>query len=391
MLMLPSSSSCGYRDDSLETVKRNEQQYQIPLEVVSYKQLYGWTMDEIVKEIGTKNNCTFCGVFRRQALDRGATMMKADKIATGHNADDIAETVLLNILRGDLPRLSRCAAIITGEDGELPRVKPFKYTYQKEIVMYAYFKKLDYFSTECVYAPFAARGLARDFVKDLEATRPRAIVDLIHSAENFRIELGSEGILPQPKTCERCGYICSQSVCKACQLLEGLNKGLPSLGISRPSQVKTRTATKLAADQVRAQQTAGKAKKGEAAVSTCGKPMCGCTARSDNGHSDQNGSCVKDGMPDAFAGSGGCREAAADEQNDAQSAHDRSQHNGQQASSQPRLQHQQLSGRSACDTSCDCAAVSHRSSSVVCNTNEDWVMPATSQMATMLEPHSQLM
>lgn len=66
----------GYRDDSLETVKRNEQQYKIPLEVVSYKQLYGWTMDEIVKEIGTKNNCTFCGVFRRQALDRGATMMK---------------------------------------------------------------------------------------------------------------------------------------------------------------------------------------------------------------------------------------------------------------------------------------------------------------------------
>lgn len=57
-----------------------------------------------------------------------------------------------------------------GEGGELPRVKPFKYTYQKEIVMYAYFKKLDYFSTECVYAPFAARGLARDFVKDLEVT-----------------------------------------------------------------------------------------------------------------------------------------------------------------------------------------------------------------------------
>ena len=34
--------------------------------------------------------------------------------------------------------------------------------------MYAYFKKLDYFSTVCIYAPFAARGLARDFVKDLE-------------------------------------------------------------------------------------------------------------------------------------------------------------------------------------------------------------------------------
>ena len=60
--------------------------------------------------------------------------------------------------------------LYVGEDGELPRVKPFKYTYQKEIVMYAYFKKLDYFSTECIYAPFAARGLARDFVKDLEVS-----------------------------------------------------------------------------------------------------------------------------------------------------------------------------------------------------------------------------
>ena len=94
----------GYRDDSLETVKRNEEQYGIPLKVLSYKDLYGWSMDEIVKQIGTKNNCTFCGVFRRQALDRGATMLGANKVVTGHNADDIAETVLLNILRGDLPR-----------------------------------------------------------------------------------------------------------------------------------------------------------------------------------------------------------------------------------------------------------------------------------------------
>jgi hypothetical protein len=38
----------------------------------------------------------------------------------------------------------------------------------QEIVMYAYFKRLDYFSTECLYAPYAARGYARDFVKDLE-------------------------------------------------------------------------------------------------------------------------------------------------------------------------------------------------------------------------------
>lgn len=61
------------------------------------------------------------------------------------------------VLRGDISRLERCTAITTGGDsppdtdvdaksleGLLPhtikRSKPFKYAYEKEIVMYAYFK-----------------------------------------------------------------------------------------------------------------------------------------------------------------------------------------------------------------------------------------------------------
>jgi cytoplasmic tRNA 2-thiolation protein 1 len=104
-------------------VKQNQVEYGLPLKILSYNDLYGWTMDRIVDQVGRRNNCklvvdlfrsykadltgTFCGVFRRQALDRGAAHLGVDHIVTGHNADDIAETVLMNSkYTGVLQRLS---------------------------------------------------------------------------------------------------------------------------------------------------------------------------------------------------------------------------------------------------------------------------------------------
>ncbi|RSH88625.1 nucleotidyltransferase [Saitozyma podzolica] len=216
----------GYRDDSLETVKQNQVEYGLPLKILSYEDLYGWTMDRIVAQVGKRNNCTFCGVFRRQALDRGAAQLSVDHIVTGHNADDIAETVLMNIMRGDVARLSRCTAVTTQSEDTIKRSKPFKYAYEKEIVMYAYFKKLTYFSTECIYAPDAYRGHARVFLKDLEAIRPSAIIDIIHSGESFVLEQSVQKGMKAMQTCLRCGYMSSNDLCKACALLQGLEAGL---------------------------------------------------------------------------------------------------------------------------------------------------------------------
>ncbi|OAX82114.1 cytoplasmic tRNA 2-thiolation protein 1 [Emergomyces africanus] len=176
----------GYRDDSLETVKRNAVQYSMPLEIVGYGELYGWTMDQVVAEIGKKGNCTYCGVFRRQALDRGAAKLGIKHVVTGHNADDVAETVMMNLLRGDLPRLARATSIVTESSAsDIKRSKPLKYAYEKEIVLYAHHKKLDYFSTECIYSPEAFRGSARTLIKDLEKVRPSSILDIVRSGEDM--------------------------------------------------------------------------------------------------------------------------------------------------------------------------------------------------------------
>ncbi|KAA8490714.1 Cytoplasmic tRNA 2-thiolation protein 1 [Porphyridium purpureum] len=232
----------GYRDDSLRAVQQHQVQYELPLYILPYSELFGWSMDQVVEQEGRRANCTYCGVFRRQALDRGAIKMNADKIATGHNADDLAETVLLNLLRGDFPRLTRCIHGVTmdedcGQSGKeagaaalpsLPRVKPLKWCYEKEIVLYAYFKKLDYFATECIYSPEAYRGHVRALIKDLEAVRPSTIADTIVSAgllPSARVDPSRSSALTGQtrRACSVCGYLSSQSTCKACLLLESLN------------------------------------------------------------------------------------------------------------------------------------------------------------------------
>ncbi|CAK7902273.1 cytoplasmic tRNA 2-thiolation protein 1 [[Candida] anglica] len=255
----------GYRDDSLATVKRNQIQYEMELEIVSYKDLYNWSMDEIVSCAGIRSSCTYCGVLRRQALDRGAAKLGINHVVTGHNADDMAETVLMNLLRGDTARLEKSCTIVTQSSGSpIKRSKPFKYTYQKEIVLYAHYKKLDYFSTECTYAPEAFRGTARELLKSLEAVRPSCIMDIIYSGEHLALapkkkrptqqyknkkkvsdeqEINADGSVNLKREfkdgnrCEKCGYLSSNKICKACVLLAGLEMNRAKVSIENNDAV----------------------------------------------------------------------------------------------------------------------------------------------------------
>lgn len=68
----------------------------------------------------------------------------------------------------------------------MPRFKPLKYAFEKEIVMYSHALKLDYFSTECTYAPYAYRGFARSYIKDLEKIRPRSILGNYSTSTRLR-------------------------------------------------------------------------------------------------------------------------------------------------------------------------------------------------------------
>ena len=200
----------GYRDDSLQTVHNNSQFYGLPLKILSYSDLFGRTMDQVVGMTGVRTSCSFCGVYRRKALNIGFEQLGGDRLYTGHNADDIAETVLMNMLKGDAARLVSCTDSISGI-----RCKPLKFCYEKEIVLYAHYLKLEYFSTECKYSKEAFRSPLKEFVKHLRKLRPEIIREIILEASLLRLKKGVK--TRQRQKCNSCGGTTSGKCCKICQ------------------------------------------------------------------------------------------------------------------------------------------------------------------------------
>lgn len=210
----------GYRDHSLKAVQENAELYGLSLTILSYKELFGLDMDEVVRRKGFKCSCTYCGVFRRRAMDLGAAKVKASRLFTGHNVDDVAETVLLNALKGDAHKLASCSQTVSGRDvGEeslLPfkKCKPLKYCFEKEIVLYAHYKKLVYFSNECTYAKEAFRGPLKELIKGINELRPGLLEHMVSETQHLALKK-SQGTKTKIN-CGVCGEISSNPTCKVC-------------------------------------------------------------------------------------------------------------------------------------------------------------------------------
>jgi predicted PP-loop superfamily ATPase len=86
----------GYREEALRLAESFTAKIGVNLRTISFKELYGKTMDEMVNALGLRFPCSCCGVLRRKALIELASRIGVDKIATAHNLDDEAQTVILN-------------------------------------------------------------------------------------------------------------------------------------------------------------------------------------------------------------------------------------------------------------------------------------------------------
>lgn len=212
----------GYRPPTVKIARKITSELGIEHVVVSFKENFGMTLDEMVK-IGEKKPCTYCGVFRKYLLNKTARGMGATKLATGHNLDDEVQTILLNFLQADIERLARLIPQRV-QEGLVMRIKPFREVYERDVVVYGLIHNLPMDMNECPYSHFPVRAMVRDFIYEFENKYPGRKYSIMRSFEALIPCL--KQMYPQIKLnrCERCGEPTSKRVCQACVLLEELKE-----------------------------------------------------------------------------------------------------------------------------------------------------------------------
>jgi uncharacterized protein (TIGR00269 family) len=207
----------GYRNFSIPKVKELCDTLEVPHVVVSFKEEMGCTLDEMLKRERKEASCTYCGVFRRTLLNKKAREIGANKLATGHNLDDDAQVVLMNVMNGDVERLARLRPSCS-QEGLVPRIKPLVDVPEREVALYAFIKKLPFYMGECPYARESLRGEIKDVLNDFEFKHPGTKYSIMRGFGNM-VDCLKEKYKQVPlEKCELCGEPSIEKICQTCKL-----------------------------------------------------------------------------------------------------------------------------------------------------------------------------
>lgn len=212
----------GYRDKTLKTMTSYCKSEDIGYRIVSFKDNFGKTLDEIMDKEKIRP-CSVCGVFRRYLLNLHTR--KFDVIATGHNLDDEAQAILMNLVKSNMSLLFRLGPVSGYHNNEsfTKRIKPFYLCPEKEVMIYSFLNKLNTEFSECPNVGLSFRLRIRDRLNEIELKMPgtkRNLVDWF-----LRIKEKLPGDLGSPDTCRICGEPSTKERCNACNYISELKLG----------------------------------------------------------------------------------------------------------------------------------------------------------------------
>ncbi|MEM0139958.1 MAG: TIGR00269 family protein [Ferroplasma sp.] len=215
----------GYRNTGLEKAKKLCKSLNIKHEVISYKEKFGYTLDEIMKIDKHTISCSHCGPMRRQLMNLVSEYNNSDYVALGINLDDYAQSILMNIARGDVARYIRMAPHKSVKEGLVPRIFPLRKIPEKEVMLYAVLNGIDIDSSWCPYYGMAQRNTFRDIIQRLEDETPGTKYAIVKFFDQTRpmLESSQKGEVKLNK-CRICGAPTPGDICEVCLDLDKIKK-----------------------------------------------------------------------------------------------------------------------------------------------------------------------
>lgn len=211
----------GYRNKSLEKVRKACTAWDIQYHEIKFTDIFPWNMDDIQKVNSSPlGACSFCGVFRRFCLNLKAKELKVTRLATGHNLDDMAQSILMNFVNADMKKLARLGPHTHVQPGLVPRMMPLRWIPEKENAIYALIHQIDFYESMCPYSKNALRGTFKNVLYRLETKNPGTRHSILHSFDAIRDSLKKQFPPVELKQCDLCGEPTTQRQCQTCQLKE---------------------------------------------------------------------------------------------------------------------------------------------------------------------------
>jgi uncharacterized protein (TIGR00269 family) len=216
----------GYRDKALKEAEKLCKKLNIKLYVYSFSKEFKTNIDKISKNKNRYGTCSYCGVFRRYLLNKAAKKIKAEKLALGHNLDDVAQTILLNIIRNEPKRLLRFGLNLKEENKDfIKRIRPLAKLSEIEVATYAIINNLSMHYQDCPYAQEAMRQKVREILNELEDRYPGTKIRIFNCLQALQKEF-SELSFKKINTsrdeinkCMLCSSPSSTKICTKCKLL----------------------------------------------------------------------------------------------------------------------------------------------------------------------------
>jgi tRNA-5-methyluridine54 2-sulfurtransferase len=177
---------------------------------------YGFDIPTAGKR-GSRSTCAVCGLSKRYVFNRVAIERGFDVVATGHNLDDEAATLLGNTLRWDTEYIARQSPVLPEKDGMRKKVKPLYRLSELETAAYSFLRGIDYVVEECPLVAGNTQLRYKDAMNAIESRSPGTKAQFFLGYLDKAQHLFASEDVASLTACEECGQPTTGRFCAFCR------------------------------------------------------------------------------------------------------------------------------------------------------------------------------